>query len=115
MIADKKRSDFQEPFCFSYLRLNGYFVSSFIVHSPERGKNITQVDALAVRHAFNREPNRVVRSSGFLKPKGTDLLVCEVKSRGEPLQFNESFEKTTLQSKVLLNGPACLTRKRQYG
>jgi hypothetical protein len=93
MIADKERSDIQEALLLLYLRLNGYFVSSFIVHSPEPGQNITQVDALAVRHAFNREPNRVVRSSGLLKPKGTDLLVCEVKSRGEPLQFNESFRE----------------------
>jgi len=93
MIAEKGRSDIQEAVLLLYLRLNGYFVSSFIVHSPEPGKNITQVDALAVRHDFNREPNRVVRPSEFLKPKGTDLLVCEVKSYGEPLQFNESFRE----------------------
>ncbi len=93
MTADIKRSDIQEALLLLYLRLNGYFVSSFIVHSPEPGRNITQVDALAVRHPFNREPNRVVRSSEFLKPKGTDLLVCEVKSRSQPLQFNESFRE----------------------
>jgi hypothetical protein len=93
MIADKERSEIQEGLLFLYLRLNGYFVSSFIVHSPEPGKNVTQIDALAVRHAFNREPNRVVRPSGFLKTKGTDLLVCEVKGRRQQLQFNESFRE----------------------
>jgi hypothetical protein len=76
------------------IRLNGYFVSGFIVHSPEHGRNITQVDALAVRHKFNREPNRGIGPSPFLKPKGTDLLVCEVKSRYEPLHFNESFRNS---------------------
>src|SRR6266576_1989892 len=93
MNANKKRSDIQEALLFLYLRLNGYFVSSFIVHSPEKGKNITQIDALAVRLPFNREPNRVVRPSPFLNTKGTDLLVCEVKGRGKPLQFNESFRE----------------------
>ena len=94
MIADKESSDIQEALLFLYLRLNGYFVSSFIVHSPEKGKNITQIDALAVRHPFNREPSRVVRASDFLDPKRTDLLVCEVKGRGQPLQFNESFRES---------------------
>jgi len=93
MIGDKERADIQEALLLLYLRLNGYFVSSFIVHSCEWGRNITQIDALAVRHPFNREPDRVVRPSDFLKPKGTDLLVCEVKSQSQPLQFNESFRK----------------------
>lgn len=91
MTTDKARSDIQEALLHLYLRLNGYFVSSFIVHSPEFGRNITQVDALAVRQKFNREPIREIRPSPFLSPKGTDLLVCEVKSRYEQLQFNESF------------------------
>lgn len=102
MLGDKERADVQESLLLLYLRLNGYFVSSFIVHSPNWGKNITQIDALAVRHEFNREPYRVVRPSCFLKPKGTDLLVCEVKSRGQPLQFNPSFRENDAAIRTVL-------------
>ena len=100
MTTDKERSDIQEALLHLYLRLNGYFVSAFIVHSSEHGRNTTQVDALAVRHPFNRESNREIGFSPFLNPKGTDLLVCEVKSRNQTLQFNKSFREddTAIQS-----------------
>jgi len=100
VTTDKERSDIQEALLHLYLRLNGYFVSGFIAHSPEHGKNIAQIDALAARHKFNREPNRGVAPSKFLNPKGTDLLVCEVKSRNQQLQFNKSFREddTAIQS-----------------
>jgi hypothetical protein len=92
-MKEDNRSQVQEALLYLYLRLNGYFLSSFIVHSPECGKNKTQIDALAVRHAFNREPGRQIGPSPFLHPKGTDLLICEVKSRGQQLQFNEALRE----------------------
>jgi hypothetical protein len=86
-------AEIQEALLSLYLRLNGYFVTSFIVHAPELGKNVTQLDAVAVRLSFNREPERVMLPSPFLELKKgtTDLLICEVKSRGQALQFNQSF------------------------
>jgi hypothetical protein len=93
-MTDRERSNIQEALLQLYLRLNGYFVSGFIVHSPEHGKNVTQVDALAVRHPFNKEPGRVIGPSPFLNPKGTDLLICEVKSRNQQLQFNEPLRES---------------------
>lgn len=86
-------SEIQEALLSLYLRLNGYFVTSFIVHSPELGKNVTQLDAVAVRLPFNSEPERVILSSSFLALEQgiTDILICEVKSHGQPLQFNPSF------------------------
>jgi len=92
-MTDKERSEIQESLLLLYLRLNGYFVTGFIAHSKDKGKNLAEIDALAVRHPFNREPKREIGPSRFLHPKGADLLVCEVKSRGEPLQFNESFRE----------------------
>ena len=91
MTTDKERSEIQESLLHLYLRLNGYFLSGFIAHSKDKGKILAQIDALAVRHPFNGEPKREIGPSPFLNPKGTDLLVCEVKSGGMQLQFNDSF------------------------
>ena len=89
------RSDVQEALLHLYLRLNGYFTTGFIVHAPLRGMNRTQVDALAVRHPFSEEPERVLGPSPFLDlTQGvTDVLLCEVKSKGSQLQFNQSLRK----------------------
>ncbi len=91
-----KHSDVQEAVVQLYLRLNGYFTTGFIVQAPEWGTNRAQVDALAIRHPYHREPERIVDVSPFLgltKPL-TDILVCEVKSRGMQLQFNEGLRST---------------------
>lgn len=76
-----------------YLRLNGFFVTGFIVHSSKPGKNITEVDTLAIRHPYNCEPEREIGTSPFLETSNEfiDILICEVKSRGQPLQFNASI------------------------
>jgi len=72
-----------------YLRLNGYLTTSFIVHAPGWGDNFAQIDALAVRHAGHAEPEREIPSDERLDPSTTqtDVLICEVKSLNEPLQF----------------------------
>jgi len=90
---DKRRSEVQERLLHLYLRLNGYFVTGFIIHSPIHGRNVAEIDALAVRHPYNREPEREIGPSQFLEPSSelTDLLICEVKSRREQLQFNDGF------------------------
>lgn len=87
---DKRRSEVQEALLQLYLRLNGYFITGFIVHSPVHGRNAAEIDALAVRHPRHREPEREVEPSAFLDPSdvATDLLLCEVKSRGQRLRFN---------------------------
>jgi hypothetical protein len=95
----KQRSETQESLLRLYLRLNGYFVTGHIVHSAKQGKNKTEIDALAVRHAHNAEPDREIGPSQFLSPKGTDLLICEVKSGDNPT-FNPALGEIALQ-KVL--------------
>lgn len=90
MLNDEMRSEAQESLLHLYLRLNGYFVTGFIAHAAERRRNRTQIDALAVRHPFNREPRRQIGPSSFLSPNGTDVLICEVKSGRRP-KFNRGL------------------------
>jgi len=96
MTDQKKRSRLQENLLNLYLRLNGYFLTGFIAHSPEWGKNRAEIDALAVRHPHNTEPERLIKPSTYLEvsSKYVDLLICEVKSRGQQLQFNEALRET---------------------
>jgi hypothetical protein len=93
MDKSKEKSLLQESLVKLYLRLNGYFTSGFIVHSYTHGKNKTEIDILAVRLPFNSEPERDVDPSPFLplKKNKTNLLICEVKSLGQQLQFNDSI------------------------
>src|SRR5947208_601368 len=79
------RSRLQESLLHLYLRLNGFFVTGFIVHSPVRGNLRTEIDALAIRMGYHAEPERlIVPSSYFLGPAEgkIDLLICEVKGQG---------------------------------
>ena len=93
MSNQKKQSNLQENLLNLYLRLNGYFVTGFIAHSPEWGKNRAEIDALALRHPYHSEPERSVEPSAYIQTSSEiiDLVICEVKSKGQQLQFNESF------------------------
>lgn len=73
-----------------YLRLNGYFVTNLILHSAAPGRNQTQIDAIAVRHQFQGEQRRGVPPSQFIAPKGTDVLICEVKNK-KSRKFNAAL------------------------
>lgn len=96
-IDAKWKSEVQEWLLSLYLRLNGYFVSGFIVHSPVLGQNLAEIDLLAVRFPHNREPEREVGTDPLLEPSNEmiDLVICEVKSGGKQLQFNPSLLSST--------------------
>ncbi|MEK6550160.1 MAG: hypothetical protein AABZ50_00790 [Pseudomonadota bacterium] len=89
----KWKSRAQEELLALYLRLNGFFVTGFIVHSPIHGQNATEVDLLAVRFPYNKEPERQVDPDVVLETSDQviDLAICEVKSRGQQLQFNQAL------------------------
>jgi hypothetical protein len=84
------KAEVQESLVTLYLRLNGYFTSGFIVHSPIHGRNRTEVDVLAVRFPFNAEPARGVGSDDELgtSNNSVEFIIGEVKSRGQQLRFN---------------------------
>lgn len=87
------KSTIQEDLVSLYLRLNGFFVTRFIVHSPIHGENRTELDALALRLPFSSEPERKVGPDTLLdlSEKHTDLALCEVKSKGQAFQFNRAL------------------------
>lgn len=90
-----RRSDLQEELASLYLRLNGYFVSGFIVHGREGRprSNRAQIDILAVRFPYNSEEEREIGPSEYLQTSSTntDILICEVKGGRQALQFNPSL------------------------
>lgn len=91
------KADVQELLVTLYLRLNGYFTSGFIVHSPWKGKNRTEIDVLGVRFPNNAEPERQVTTAQELDPSKSliDVVIAEVKSKGRELQFNEALRTST--------------------
>ena len=94
MDAENKfRSIIQEDVARLYLRLNGFFVTGFISHSPNYGRVLTEIDALGVRMPYSSEPERKITTHDFLGVSAhtTELVICEVKSRREQLRFNEAL------------------------
>lgn len=89
----KAKSRVQEELLALYLRLNGFFTTSFIVHSPIHGQVYTEVDVLAVRFQYNREPERQILPDRIIETSDqfVDLVICEVKSKRQPLQFNRTL------------------------
>ena len=90
------KAEAQEALVTLYLRLNGYFTSGFIVHSPIHGKNTTELDVLAVRFPFSAETIRGVDSAEELeiRENSIDFIIGEVKSRGQQLQFNDALRNS---------------------
>jgi len=85
------RSDVQETLVHLYLRLNGYFVSGYIVHAPHAVA--TELDVLAVRFPRHEEAEREILCSRHLAipAERIDLLVGEVKGGADNVNFNVRF------------------------
>jgi hypothetical protein len=98
-VRSLSKGEVQELLVMLYLRLNGYVTTGFIVHSPEKGRNRTEIDVLGVRFPHNTEPERQVTAAGELSPSAstTDVVLVEVKSKGRELQFNAAL-RTSVES-----------------
>jgi len=83
-------SDLREQLLRLYLRLNGFFTSGFIDHSPEPRKNTTEVDTLAVRFPYNAEPERRVKVDPWLdlSQEHIEFAICEAKTQ---VRFNRAL------------------------
>lgn len=85
-----RKSDVHESLAALYLRLNGYFTTGLILHSPEWGQARTEIDCLAIRHYHHMQADRVIETAEFLNAdeRATDLILCEVKGDPSQLRFN---------------------------
>lgn len=92
-MTDKDKSTIQEQLATLYLRLNGYFTTGYIIHSDEK-KIEGELDILAVRFPLHKQDDTEHNSSKFLEiPSNIDIIIAEVKSKGQQLQFNNCLKQ----------------------
>jgi hypothetical protein len=98
-----KRQDIQEDLVKLFLRLNGYFTTGLIIHSPINGRNQTELDIVAIRFPYHNQIDRVVECSDFLQiPKDSiDIIIGEVKS--SVVQFNKALREDKDSIEKLIN------------
>lgn len=90
-MTDKEKSIIQENLSKLYLRLNGYFTSGFLIHSNEKKIN-AELDLIGIRFPYHEQEDTEHNSSEFLEvPENVDVIIAEVKSKGQPLKFNKSL------------------------
>jgi len=99
-----KQSDVDEALAALYLRLNGYFTTGLIVHSPNHGQATTEVDCVAIRMPNHRQTDRIVGDAPFLAitPGFTDIIICEVKSDPTKVTFNNPLKSSQQAIKAIL-------------
>lgn len=87
------KGQLQEQISQLYLRLNGFFTSGFVVHSPIPGRVRSEVDILAVRFPHHSEYERIEPDDLALdlSNQHLELAICEVKSRGQQVRFNDTL------------------------
>ncbi len=102
--TEKTKSDITEDLATLYLRLNGYFTTGFILHSPQKGKIRAEIDSIAVRFPHSSERERGVGPDPFLRPSSSqiDVVLCEVKRGKSHLQFNEALRKESERFECVL-------------
>jgi hypothetical protein len=96
------------------LRLNGYFTTGLIQHSPEWGQNLAEVDCLAIRHPNHSQPERCVETSPFLavRKAEVDLIICETKSNPQNITFNESLRSDLEAIRALLRWAGIFSQEK---
>ncbi|MFD1000352.1 hypothetical protein ACFQ21_13600 [Ohtaekwangia kribbensis] len=100
-MTDKQKSNTQELITTLYLRLNGYLTSGFIFQSSE-DKIGGEVDLVAIRFPLHRHDETEHNSSDYLEiTSDIDIIIAEVKSKGQQLQFNSSLRNEQNLSKLL--------------
>lgn len=100
-MTDKQKSNTQELITSLYLRLNGYLTSGFIFQSSE-DKVGGEVDLIAIRFPLHRQDETEHNSSDFLEiTNDIDIIIAEVKSKGQQLQFNNSLRNEHNISRLL--------------
>lgn len=102
-MNDKRKAITQENLVKLYLRLNGYFTSGFIIHSNQNKIN-SEIDNISIRFPNHHQNDTEHNSSSYLEVgKNIDIIISEVKSKGQKLQFNKTlYQKDCKQSWIKL-------------
>ncbi len=96
-MTSKEKSTVQEQLATLYLRLNGYLTTGFIIHSDQK-KIEGELDIVAVRFPLHKQEDTEHNSSDFLEiPSNIDIIIAEVKSFGQVLQFNDCLKQQETQ------------------
>ena len=91
MMSSKEKANIQENLVKLYLRLNGYFTTGFIIHSEENKIN-SEIDNISIRFPYHQQNDTEHNSSSYLNvSKNIDIIISEVKSNNQKLQFNKSL------------------------
>lgn len=97
-MTDKQRSELQENIVKLYLRLNGYISTSLIIHSEEK-RISAEIDTISIRFPYHSQDETEHNSSDFLEvPSNIDVIIGEVKSHKQQLQFNKALRQDNLIS-----------------
>lgn len=96
----------QEILVALYLRLNGFYTSGHILHADLETPAIREkgdIDVFAVRLPFSSEPETGVLPSEYLGITNgvMEILIGEVKSGREPIQFNDTLRDPSNLVRVL--------------
>lgn len=85
------RQRVQENLVALFLRLNGYFTTSLIIHSEKDSEVSGEIDIIGVRFPNHKQSDRNVKSDSKLEmPKDKiDIIICEVKGGKSQLKFND--------------------------
>lgn len=106
-----KRSELQEKLVALYLRLNGYFTTGLIIHSPNTKEVEGEIDIIGVRFKGHRQPDREIECSPNLMipdESEIDIIIGEVKGKKTSLQFNESLRLHPSRVKKLFDWIGCV-------
>lgn len=103
-MANRDQTKIQEKLVTLYMRLNGYFTSGHIVHSPERDQLKSEIDLIGVRFPNHKQIDRGVPSDPNLQTSDDwiDFVICEVKSKGKSKRNNYSLENIDTLEKIIL-------------
>lgn len=89
-----------------FLRLNGYFTTSLIIHSEKKGNIKTEVDIIGIRFPYHSQSEREIRESKILEIEDNfiDIVVTEVKSNGSKFNspLSDEIKKPTEQWETIL-------------
>ena len=109
-----RKSDVHEALAALYLRLNGYFTTGLILHSPEWGQAQTEIDCLAIRHLHHSQAKRDLRAAEFVgdNEEVSDLILCEVKSDPSQLRFNKPIRTDPEALRAILQWAGIFNEKQ---